>query len=163
MTKAAPKPAAKAAEPTDKKATKAAPKPAAKTRRFNPAAAYGTIHPPYKGAVHEQDGGYFGPAGNLLWETHPATSSKKIVTEVMVSDGGVVQTETVETEIEDIEPGIPKDILKGWLTGQFELDDTKVRDLVKEGYNQVLVDRDEIIGFLVNTANLVPAEQVKVS
>jgi predicted polyphosphate/ATP-dependent NAD kinase len=81
----------------------------------------------------------------------------------MVADGGKVETETVETEVEEIEPGVPKDILKSWLKGDIELEDTKVRELVKDAYNQVLVERDEIVDYLVNTANLVAAEQVKLT
>lgn len=133
-------------------------------RRFNPLAKFAMVHPPYRGAVRLQDGGYFDPDGKLLWEDHPPTPPKKVVSEVIITDGltGESTVETVENEVEDIKEGDPKEILKLWLTGQIALHHTKVRVLTTKGYSVTLGTRDEIVDFLVNEAHLVAAEQVNI-
>lgn len=136
----------------------------AKSRTFNPLAAYGTVTPPERGAVYYQDGGYFNSEGKLLFEDRPATAPKIIKTEVTVvdSDTGESKTEIVETKVEQTEEGDPKEILTGWLKGAVVLNHGAVRGLVKKAFGQVIATKDEIVDYLVNTANLVPAEQVNI-
>ena len=57
----------------------------------------------------------------------------------------------------------PKKGLTAWLKGEIDPKPTMpvVRDWVKQEYSQVLGNKDEIITFLVEEKNLVPAEQVK--
>jgi hypothetical protein len=133
-------------------------------RKFNPLAAHGTITPPERGAVYYQDGGYFNSSGDLVFEDRPATPPKKVVSEVTEIDGesGEVKTQKVETLVEQIEPGDPKVALKLWLEGKADVKFQTVRSLVKKGFGVALATKSEIIDYLVNTANLVPAELVKV-
>lgn len=133
-------------------------------RKFNPLAAYGTVSPPHQGAVYYQDGGYFNSAGELVFEDRPATPPKIEVNEVTTVDTttGETTTETIKTEVPAGEPGEPKEILAAWLRGEHVLPFQTARKLVKEGFGTVLANKHEIIDFLVNKANLVPAEQVKV-
>jgi len=149
------------------KAKAAAPKVASKPakRVFNPLAAFGTVTPPERGAVFYQDGGYFNASHDLVFEDYPATPPEVVETEVTVVDAetGTIKTEIVQTEAPVVNDGDPKVILAGWLKGETKLPFLTVRGLVKSGFNQVLVTKDEIISYLVNEANLVPAEQVKVA
>jgi hypothetical protein len=132
-------------------------------RKFNPLAAHGVITPPERGAVYYQDGGYFNSSGDLVFEDRPATPPKTVVSEVTEIDGesGEVKTKTVETLVEQVEPGDPKEALKLWLEGKAEIKFQTVRSLVKKGFGVALGTKSEIIDYLVNTANLVPAELVK--
>ena len=134
-------------------------------RTFNPLAAYGLVTPPHEGATHYQDGGYFGPNGKLLFEDRPPTPPKAVVSESTTVDsatGETVTTTTVET-VEEIVPGDPREILKGWLLGEVPLAFPTAVKQVKLAFNLVLTNKAEIIDYLVNTARLVPAELVKVS
>ena len=133
------------------------------TRKFNPLAAFGTVTPPERGATHYQDGGYFGPNGDLLFEDRPATPPAKVKSEVTVVDSATseIKTEVVETEVEVVEDGEPRQILAAWLKGEVKLNHGTVRGLVKKAFNQVLATKDEIVTYLVETANLVPAELVR--
>lgn len=135
-----------------------------KARKFNPLAAHGTVTPPERGAVFYQDGGYFNAAGELLFEDRPATSAKIVESEetVVDSETGETKTKIIKTEVPVVDEGEPKDILAAWLKGDVRLNHGAVRGLVKKGYGQVLATRDEIIDYLVNEANLVSAESVKV-
>lgn len=133
-------------------------------RKFNPLAAFGVVHPPHNGATHYQDGGYFGPDGSLLFEDRPATPKKKVKSSVIVTDAeaGTQEETEVEDEVETTVPGEPKVILAGWLKGEVQLTHPATVKLVKAGYDIVLAKKADIIDYLVNTANLVPAELVKV-
>lgn len=133
-------------------------------RKFNPLAAYGTITPPDRGAVYYQDGAAFNSSGEVVYEDQPATPPKKVVSEVTTVDAVTHETvtETVVTEVEDIEPGDPKTILTAWLKGETRLHHAVARKLVKDAYAVILATKDEMVDYLVNTANLVPAELVKV-
>lgn len=135
-------------------------------RTFNPEAAYGEIFPPYNGAIHYQDGGYFKADGSLAFEDHPATPPVVVETEETVVEvtkkGTRAKTTKVKTEVAVVEPGDPKDILKKWLTGEIVLNHGAVRSYVKKAFGVVLATKDQIIGYLVNDANLVPAEAVNV-
>jgi hypothetical protein len=134
-------------------------------RRFNPLAAYGLITPPHKGAVHYQDGGYFAPDGALLWEDRPPTPPTTRIDEITTVDSatGEMKTELVETVVDALEPGDPKEILSLWLKGEVKLQFGTVRGQLKKGYGKVLATKDDIVGFLVNEVHLVPAELVRVS
>lgn len=135
------------------------------TRTFNKLAAFGVVHPPYQGATHYQDGGYFGPDGKLLFEDEAAVRKppKTVVNETIVTDADGKETKTIETTVvPDIEPGDPKVILTGWLKGEIVLKHPEVVKYVKAGFATVLLKKADIIDYLVNTANLVPAELVKV-
>lgn len=135
------------------------------TRKFDRLQSYGTVSPPERGAVFYQDGGYFNSSGDLVFEDHPATPGEVVKYEVTTVDSstGAVTTEVVETVVEHVEPGDPKTILKDWLMGVAPLNHMKARSLVKAAYSRTITTKDEIISFLVNEANLVPAEAVKVS
>lgn len=135
----------------------------AKDRKFNPLAAYGTITPPDRGAVFYQDGAAFNSSGELVYEDAPATAPVKVKSEVTtVTETGETVVDEVEDEVEVVEEGDPKVILAAWLKGEIKVPFMKVRSLVKSGYGVVVTHKDEIIDYLVNTANLVPAELVKV-
>lgn len=134
-------------------------------RKFNPLAAYGTVSPPERGAVFYQDGGYFTAGGELVFEDHPATTKVVVNEETIVEvKAGKSKTKTVKTEtvVPDEEPGDPKEILANWLTGKVGLNHGTVRKLVKDGFGKVLATKDQIVDYLVNEANLVPAEQVNI-
>lgn len=135
-----------------------------KTRKFNPLAAFGVVIPPHEGAVHYQDGGYFGPGGDLLFEDHPATPPKEVVVETTVVDSATGESTTTTTteQVEVVEPGDPKTILTLWLKGEADVNFQTVRGLVKKGFGVALGTKDEVLTYLVGTANLVPAELVKV-
>ena len=135
-----------------------------KPRKFNPLLAYGIVTPPYNGAVHMQDGGYFAPDGTLLWEDHPATPPKKVKSTVIEVDSETnTMTETeVEDEVDESAPGDARDILSKWLKGEIDINFQTVRGKVKEAYQVILASKAEVIDYLVNTALLVPAELVKV-
>jgi hypothetical protein len=138
---------------------------AGKKRTFDPLAAYGTVSPPERGAVFYQDGGYFNAGGQLVFEDHPATTKTVEVEEtvVEVTDGqSTSTTKTVTTEVPKIEEGDPKDILTRWLKGELVLNHGAVRGYMKKAYGVVVASKEAIIDYLVNTANLVPAEQVNV-
>lgn len=135
-------------------------------RTFNPEAAYGEVFPPERGAIRYQDGGYFRADGSLVWEDHPATPNEVVETEVTVVEvkgkGTKAKTVKVKTEVAVIEPGDPKIILTNWLKGDIVLNHGAVRSYVKKAFGVVLATKDQIIDYLVNTANLVPAEAVNV-
>lgn len=139
-------------------------------RTFNPEAAYGEVFPPERGAIRYQDGGYFRADGSLVWEDHPATPDEVTETEVTVVEvkgkgtkaKTVAKTTKVKTAVPVIEPGDPKIILTNWLTGEIVLNHGAVRSYVKKAFGVVLATKDQIIGYLVNDANLVPAEAVNV-
>lgn len=133
-------------------------------RRFDRLQAYGTVSPPERGAVFYQDGGYFNSGGELVFEDRPATPDKVVTNEITTVDvsTGKTKTKVVKTKVPVVTPGEPKDILKAWLLGDVKLNHLSVRAHVKAGYSKTLVTQDEIITFLVNDANLVPAEAVKV-
>lgn len=76
--------------------------------------------------------------------------------------GTKAKTTKVKTEVPVVEPGDPKDILKKWLTGEIVLNHGAVRSYVKKAFGVVLATKDQIIDYLVNEANLVPAEAVNV-
>ena len=136
-----------------------------KERTFNPLAAHGTVHPPERGAVFYQDGGYFNSAGKLVFEDHPATTKKVVVEETVVDvKDGKSTSKTVKTETDVVveEPGDPKEILAKWLRGDLVLNHGAVRKFVKAGFAVSLAKQDDIISYLVNTASLVPAELVNI-
>lgn len=143
---------------------KAAPSNPPKARRFDPLRAYGTVSPPERGAVFYQDGGYFNSGGALVFEDRPATPDRIVRNEVTTVDSetGEEETKVVETKVPVVAPGDPKDILKQWLKGGLKLNHMAARAHVKSAYARTLVTKEEIITFLVNEANLVPAEDVKV-
>lgn len=72
------------------------------------------------------------------------------------------KTTKVKTAVPVIEPGDPKIILTNWLKGDVVLNHGAVRGYVKAGFGKVLATKDQIIEYLVNEANLVPAEAVNV-
>lgn len=180
--KAAPKAVAKAKVPAAAKAPKAAPpkvvppkalkpatvapaKAAPRPRKFNPLAEHGTIHPPHQGAVYFQDGGYFGADGELLFADRPATPPKIVVDESITVDSEKPGEQVVVTTTREVDPlpaADPKVILTSWLKGEANLPHETVRTLVKHGFGEIIASRDDIIKFLVNTANLLPAELVRV-
>lgn len=133
-----------------------------KGRTFNPLAAYGTVSPPEQGAVFYQDGGYFRADGSLAFEDHPATAPTIIDTEETVVEDGEIKTKVVKTVVENIEPGDPKDILSKWLKGEIVLQHGTVRKYLKEGFGKSVASKDAIVDYLVNEANLVPAELVNI-
>lgn len=133
-------------------------------RTFNPLAAHGTVSPPHLGAVYFQDGGYFGPDGKLLFSDRAETPPKVVETETIVTDAstGESKTTVVETLVPDVAPAEPKPVLVGWLKGEITLTHPATVKLVKEAFGVALTKKADIIEYLVNTANLVPAELVKV-
>jgi hypothetical protein len=135
------------------------------TRKFNPLAERATVTPPHNGAVFYQDGGYFNSSGDLVFEDHPATPPVIRIDETTTIDSETGETTVThtETEVSPLPPADPRTVLTSWLKGETELAHGTVRSLVKKGFGQVLGTRDEIVKYLVNEANLVPAELVKVS
>lgn len=152
-----------AAKRTAKKATTKAAEAKPMKRRFNPLAEHGTVSPPERGAVFYQDGGYFTSSGELVFEDHPAS------VEVLVSEETTVDAETGETKTEIVEEIVktadqtdPRLALTAWLKGEIKLNHFAAINYAKDAFGVVLRKKDELIDYLVNTANLVPAELVKV-
>lgn len=133
-------------------------------RTFNPLAAYGEVFPPYRGAIRFQDGGYFNASGELVFEDHPGTPPEVVTSEVTVvdADTGETQTTVVVEEVAKVEKGDPKLILTNWLKGDVVLHHGTVRGLVKDGFGKLIATKDEIVSYLVNEAQLVPPEQVRI-
>ena len=146
----------------------AASKPAVKKsgRRFNPLAAFAEIFPAYKGATRFQDGGYFSPGGDLLWEDHPASTVEVVTEETTVTvgeNGETEQTTVTHTEkVSSAPAGEPRQILTAWLKGEVELKHLQVVNYVKEAFGVVKRTKVEVMAYLVDEVALVPAEQVKV-
>jgi hypothetical protein len=133
-------------------------------RKFNPLAEHGTVTPPHNGAVYYQDGAYFNSSGDMVWEDQPPTPKKKKLVETTVVDveNGVNETTVTEEEEDAVPAADPKTQLTAWLRGEVEIKFPTVRALVKNGFGEVVATKADIIDFLVNKANLVPAELVKV-
>lgn len=152
-----------AAKSTAKKADTQAAAAKPMKRRFNPLAEHGTVSPPERGAVYYQDGGYFTSSGELVFEDHPA-SVAVVTSEVTVVDHetGETKTEIVEEVVKTADQTDPRLALTAWLKGEVKLNHFAAVGYAKDAFGVVLRKKDELIDYLVNTANLVPAEQVKV-
>ena len=124
---------------------------------------YGTVSPPYQGAVFYQDGAYFRADHTLAWEDQPPTPPKIVTSEVIVADSetGEITTDVVTSEETQLADGDPKIVLTSWLKGDVQLHFQTVRGLVKKGYGETPQTKTDLVNFLV-TAGLVPAEQVRI-
>lgn len=134
-------------------------------RKFNPLAEYGHVTPPHNGAVYYQDGAYFNPGGECVFEDRPATPLKKVKHVQTVIDGETHELSETETEeeVDSLPPADPKIQLTAWLKGEApDLKFPTVRGLVKKAFGEVPETKEDIINFLVKQ-NLVPTELVKVS
>jgi hypothetical protein len=152
-----------AAKRTARKATTPAATAKPSKRRFNPLAEHGTVSPPDRGAVFWQDGGYFTASGELVFEDHPA-SVEVVTSEQTTVDAATGETTTtiVEETVKTADQTDPRLALAAWLKGEIKLNHFAAINYAKDAFGVVLRKKDELIDYLVNTANLVPAEQVKV-
>ena len=131
-------------------------------RKFNPLASHGKVTPPHNGAVFYQNGGYFNAKHELVFEDGPAPEQETIEKRVhTTSEDGSITTETTKVvkEGDDTDPRLA---LTAWLKGEVEIHHSTARSYVKDLYGEVIPKKDDLIAYLVNEAELVPAELVKV-
>lgn len=130
---------------------------------------FGKVTPPFDGAAYSQDGRYFNGAGEFVF-ADPGVSEipEPAKPELQATIVTTVDADGTRTEEEVLVEVAPKPVSKGkqelidWLTAKVELTEAEVTGTIRKEYSKVVKGEDAQIDFLVNTAQLVPAENVRI-